>query len=225
MISEVCFFLNFHERCHREVKGQTCTGLYWGLEGWEHRRGCSQAGNHRAESRHRTISSSVRYSLPPSDRAMMLALYPANPVESTSWEEPNTRTQTAAENTLGLRQLYLTIRKVTWTHQSIGSLPFCSCHRGPSATHPAPAHQYSHYRPGEGWHKRSHEIKRYSVLGGYQIQGSTALPTVLCLRMLALDRMNDDYDENTNTRSHLVIVGEEGVELFHCESYTLRTEE
>lgn len=137
----------------------------------------------------------------------------------------NTRTQTAAENTLGLRQLYLTIRKVTWTHQSIGSLPFCSCHRGPSATHPAPAHQYSHYRPAEGWHKRSHEIKRYSVLGGYQIQGSAALPTVLCLRMLALDRVNDDYNENTNTRSHLVIVGEEGVELFHCKSYTLRTEE
>lgn len=41
--------------------------------------------NHRAESRHRTISSSVRYSFPPSDRAMMLALYTASPVESTSW--------------------------------------------------------------------------------------------------------------------------------------------
>lgn len=47
-------------------------------------------GGHRAESRHRTISSSVRYSFPPSDRAMMLALYPASPVESTSWEKPHT---------------------------------------------------------------------------------------------------------------------------------------
>lgn len=83
----------------------------------------------------------------------MLALYPASPVESTSWEK--TRRHTSAEGTPDLRLLYLAIGKVTWTEQSIGRVPFCSCHRGPSAMHPAPAHQYSHYRPGERGHKRS----------------------------------------------------------------------
>lgn len=68
------------------------------------------------------------------------------------------------------------------------------------------------------------EEKRYSLLGGDQIQGSAALLAVVCLRMLALERMNEDYSANTKTSSHLVVVGEEGVKLFHCESYTLQTE-
>lgn len=38
-------------------------------------------------------------------------------------------------------------QKATWTE--LIELPFCSCHRGPSAKHLAPAHQYSHCHPDE----------------------------------------------------------------------------
>lgn len=77
----------FHSRWCSEVKGHTCTRLHqevgsrrqWG-EGWQ---GPMQRG-HSMESRQRTISSSVRYSFPPSDRAMMLSLYSPSPVKSTS---------------------------------------------------------------------------------------------------------------------------------------------
>lgn len=58
-----------------------------------------------------------------------------------------------------LSSLYFGGRRVIWTDQSRGSLPFCSCHRGPSARRPAPARQCTHYHPGERWHKRS-EIQR-----------------------------------------------------------------
>lgn len=77
----------FHSRWCGEVKGHTCTRLHqevgsrrqW-VEGWQ---GPMQRG-HSMESRQRTISSSVRYSFPPSDRAMMLSLYSPSPVKSTS---------------------------------------------------------------------------------------------------------------------------------------------
>lgn len=59
-----------------------------------------------------------------------------------------------------LSSLFLGSEGVIWTDQSMGSLPFCSCHRGPSARHPTPARQYSRYRPGGRWHKRC-ELPRW----------------------------------------------------------------
>lgn len=88
-----------HSKWCSEVKGHTCTRLHqevgrrrqWGGGGGEGLQDRGQGG-HSSESRQRTISSSVRYSFPPSDKAMMLFLYPPIPDESTSCQKPHTRT-------------------------------------------------------------------------------------------------------------------------------------
>ncbi len=106
----------------------------------------------------------------------MLFLYPTSPDESTScqrqhrhiskWAQGGPWVQTYSTLQRQLAALYLA-RKVTWTDQSIWanySLPFCSCHRGPSAKHPAPAHRYTHYHPVKRQHEKAETIIYTSII-------------------------------------------------------------